>query len=425
VIVAEHASAEFGGEAVLPLHYFRVLREKHVDVWLVVHSRTRDELSRLFPGERRIHYVEDTQLHRWLWRLDSALPAQIAYITTGFVSRIATQLIQRRLVRHLVKQEGIDIVHQPIPVSPREPSLMYDLGAPVIIGPMNGGMVFPPAFRHHRSWTERGLYRLGAMSASAMNWLMPGKRRAALLLVANQRSRDALPKGLGPRVESLVENGVDLTLWREDSIHAAQKQHGATFLFLGRLIDLKAVDLLLLAFHQASSQAPMRLLIAGDGLERERLEQVARQLGILADDPSNDLGKVRFLGWLPQQECAQLLGQVDCLVLPSLRECGGAVILEAMAMAKPVIATAWGGPLDYLDDNCGVLVEPTDREAIVTGFRDAMARLACSPDERARLGHKGRLKVVQEYDWSTKVDAMLRVYRDVAKPHARDGKPRQ
>ena len=54
LIVAEHASARFGGEAALPLHYFRVLRNRGVPVWLVTHARTRDELSALYPGDARI-----------------------------------------------------------------------------------------------------------------------------------------------------------------------------------------------------------------------------------------------------------------------------------------------------------------------------------------------------------------------------------
>src|SRR5207253_1469582 len=119
LIVCEHASAQFGGEAALPLHYFRVLRKRGADVWLLTHARTRAELMRLFPGDERILFVEDTRLHRAMWRLGSRLPAQVAYFTTGFVSRFATQLAQRRIARRLVRDERIDVVHQPMPVSPR------------------------------------------------------------------------------------------------------------------------------------------------------------------------------------------------------------------------------------------------------------------------------------------------------------------
>lgn len=420
LIVCEHASAQFGGEAILPLHYFRVLRQRGVDVWLVTHSRTRAELARLFDAEPRIHYVEDTLLHKLMWRIGRRLPAQIAYFTTGFVSRFAAQLTQRGIVRRLVASEHISVVHQPMPVSPREPSMMFGFGVPVVIGPMNGGMDYPPAFRRSRGRFESALLSLGRWSAQALNALMPGKRQAAVLLVANARTREALPRGVCPRVVELVENGVDLTLWRPGlggGPAAASSAHDdaataatTTFVYLGRLVDWKAVDLLLHAFKAASASADVRLLIIGDGADRARLEALAAELG-MACDHGPQSGKVHFTGFLAQHLCAEQLLRADCLVLPSLLECGGAVVLEAMSLGKPVIATAWGGPLDYLDASCGVLVPPSGRESLVQGLAQAMVRLAQSPRLRQAMGRRGREKILRDYDWEVKVDRMLAVYR--------------
>jgi len=418
LIAAEHASARFGGEAALPLHYFRVLRRRGVPVWLVTHARTRAELAQLYPGDARILYIEDTAWHRAMWRVGRRLPAQVAYFTTGFLSRLSTQLAQRRLVRTLVREQGITVVHQPMPVSPREPSMLFGFGVPVVIGPMNGGMDYPPAFRRNRGGVERVLLGLGRASAALLNALMPGKRRAATLLVANERTRAALPAGVCTNVVELVENGVDLSLWqaptaREDAPDAAV----VTFAFMGRLVDWKAVDLLLRAFAQARAQAPMRLLILGDGVERVALETLAAELGIAGTD-AGAAGTVHFAGWLAQAACARRLQEADCLVLPSLLECGGAVVLEAMSMAKPVIATAWGGPLDYLDPRCGVLVAPTSRTEIVDAFAVAMVAMAKSASGRARLGDVGLAKVQSEFDWELKVDRMLDVYREAVRRQA-------
>jgi hypothetical protein len=63
---------------------------------------------------------------------------------------------------------------------------------------MNGGMDYPPAFRRQRGFAERALLGLGRLSASVLNLLLPGKRRAEMLLVANPRTRDALPPGVCP-----------------------------------------------------------------------------------------------------------------------------------------------------------------------------------------------------------------------------------
>ena len=411
LIATEHASANFGGEAVLPLHYFRILQKRGIPVWLVTHSRTRDELSRLFPGSDRVVYIEDTALHRVLWRVGKILPDRVAGFTTGFVSRLSTQLSQRRVVRRLVREHGISVVHQPMPVSPREPSMLFGFGVPVVIGPMNGGMDYPPGFRGNIGWLERTFIRLGRASSGVMNRLMPGKRRAAALLVANQRTRDALPASVSSHVFELVENGVDLSLWRAPETQAAREEKAVTFAFMGRLVDWKAVDLLLHAFDKARRQANMRLWILGDGPERPRLESLAADLSLPAPG-TGESGSVHFAGWLNQAACAVRLREADCLVLPSLLECGGAVVLEAMSMGKPVIATAWGGPLDYLDPTCGVLVPPDSREDHIEGFAKAMVEMARDPLTRERMGERGLAKVHAEYDWELKVDCILSLYRD-------------
>jgi glycosyltransferase involved in cell wall biosynthesis len=412
VIVAEHASAKFGGEAALPLNYFRILRQRNVPAWLVTHERTRAELVALFPEElERIIFVPDTAAHRLLWRLGRRLPARLSACTTGYAMRVMTQLDQRRRLRQLVRQHGVTVIHQPMPVSPKEPSLLYGIGVPVVIGPMNGGMDYPPAFRAMQRPVERLLVPLGRRLAGVMNRLIPGKRQAALLLVANERTRRALPAGLTANVAVLVENGVDLSLWHPDgSRDGAAGGDAVHYVYVGRLVDWKAVDLLLEAFRRAAARAAMRLTIVGDGPERARLEALALRLGL---PRGSQAACVEFLGWLPQAACVEALRGCDGLVLPSLLECGGAVVLEAMAMEIPVIATAWGGPADYLDASCGILVEPSSRAALIENLAVAFVRLARSPRERRAMGRAGKAKVAGQFDWETKVDRMLAIYRDV------------
>jgi glycosyltransferase involved in cell wall biosynthesis len=298
--------------------------------------------------------------------------------------------------------------------------MLYGFGVPVVIGPMNGGMEWPPAFRPVGGRSGRVLLRTARATAGFLNRLIPGKRRASLLLVANQRTREALPEGVDAPVVEMVENGVDLRVWKFDTssvrVQVGPPGQATTFAFMGRLVDWKAVDLLIRAFAKGSLRQEMRLLIIGDGPERQSLVTLARRLGMpvsLENETDAATAGIEFAGWLSQTECARRLEQADCLVLPSLRECGGAVVLEAMAMGKPVIATAWGGPLDYLDDGCGVLIAPVGADAFIEGLADAMVRLAQAPDERDRMGRNGREKVRRVYDWDVKVDRMIGYYRQV------------
>jgi glycosyltransferase involved in cell wall biosynthesis len=99
------------------------------------------------------------------------------------------------------------------------------------------------------------------------------------------------------------------------------------------------------------------------------------------------------------------------LVLPSIYECGGAVVLEAMACGTPVIATDWGGPADYLDATCGILVDASNPEAILEGFTSGMRKLIADPNLRTVLGKAGRKRVEAHYDWNQKIDRIIELYQ--------------
>jgi glycosyltransferase involved in cell wall biosynthesis len=338
-------------------------------------------------------------------------------MTVGLLLRLLTQVLQRRTVRRLVRERGIDVVHQPIPVSPKEPSLMFGLGVPVVIGPMNGGMEFPPAFRNLESGWVRGLVNAGRSLAHLAHVLFPGKRQAAALLVANARTGQALPRGHARNVITFIENGVDLAVWSPKPVPPRADAAVTRFIFVGRLVDWKGVDMLLEAFQRAASSDAMLLQVIGDGPERGRLEAMATAMGLTT--PGEGMpGTVSFLGWRSQPECAELLWAADAMVLPSVWECGGAVVLEAMSVGIPVIATDWGGPADYLDAQCGILVRPETRQAFIDGLASSMLRLAASPELRAAMGAAGRRKVLDEFDWEVKVDRMISVYRSVLRAPA-------
>jgi glycosyltransferase involved in cell wall biosynthesis len=396
LIVAENASERMGGEAILPCHYFRLLRARGMDAHLIVHERTRAELKSLFPAEReRIHFVKDLLLQNFFYRIGRVLPRRIDEATLGMVNQFFTQLRQRGIVRRLTTSPCV--VHQPIPVSPRTPSLLYGLGLPVIIGPLNGGMEYPPAFRKSESPISRVIVRLARSSSNALNALFPGKRQASVVLVANQRTWAALPSDICGRVILLPENAVDTQRWSGGvAPSAGERGH---FLFIGRLVDWKALDI---AIEAVGKTPGATLDVIGDGPMLEEWRELVERLGIG--------GRIQFMGWRSQEQCVEHLRGCCALLLPSLYECGGAVVLEAMAMSRPVIATAWGGPLDYVDANCGILVEPTSRVALIDGFSAAMVRLQSCPNLAQQMGAAGRERLRNEFDWHKKIETMLAIY---------------
>jgi glycosyltransferase involved in cell wall biosynthesis len=237
-----------------------------------------------------------------------------------------------------------------------------------------------------------------------MNRLNPGKRRAAVLLVANARTRAALPFQGHPDVVELVENGVDQTIWAATKRQPRVVDDSFRLVFMGRLVDWKAVDITLDALSRARAQGIAATLdILGDGPERARLEARAA-----APDLA---GAVKFHGLLPQSACRDIVSGMDALIINSVYECGGAVVLEAMSLGLPIIASDWGGPADYVDDSCGILVHPVPRAGFADRLATAIGRLARDPALRARMGHAGEAKVRAEYDWEKKVDRILEIYQ--------------
>ncbi len=148
-----------------------------------------------------------------------------------------------------------------------------------------------------------------------------------------------------------------------------------------------------------------RLEILGDGDERQALEAQSERLG-LAD-------RVEFAGWVTADEAARRLRGSDVFVLPSLRESGGVVLLEAMAVGLPVVASRWGGPGVHVDDATGIRVAPDTRDGFVAGLADAMIRLAESPELRETMGRAAIRRVESgTYDWDRKIDRFLEIYAE-------------
>ena len=382
-----------GGEAILPLLYFRFLKKSGIFVKLLTHERVKQELQNKFREFiEDIYFVPDTPMQVVLDWLGRPLTRRSRTVTTSFLVHMSSGIRQRRLARELVKKFAINVVHQPIPVSPKLPSFIFDVGAPVIIGPMNGGMTYPAAFRSSATATERLFYWLGRLFAPAVNRLIPGKRKASLLLLANERSKRAVPKNVSAPTKFLVENGVDLELWHDRAPPDDTDRGKVTFVYVGALIGMKGVDYLLQAFRRTSETEDVYLNLIGDGQERKNLERLARKLGIAS--------RVHFYGFVPHSECPDLIAGSRALILPSLYECGGAVVLEAMAMSLPVIATKWGGPEDYLTEECGILVEPTSHEEFVQRDRDLAKK----------MGRFGRQRVAQLFDWNSKIKTIIGHY---------------
>ncbi len=151
----------------------------------------------------------------------------------------------------------------------------------------------------------------------------------------------------------VVPNFIDTDFFSSDSVIASLKVKPPGFLFLAVsfLTAKKRIDRLLIAFEKSFKGNPdVFLYIGGEGEERNNIESLIRQLGIES--------RVKLLGRLNRLEVREYMNMCDAFVLASDIETFGVVLIEAMAMGKPVVATRSGGPEDIVPDTVGILADP-------------------------------------------------------------------
>ena len=166
-------------------------------------------------------------------------------------------------------------------------------------------------------------------------------------------------------------------------------------LCLGRVVRDKGFDIAIDAMPAIQRAAPgARLLIAGDGPARPELEQQAGHLG-LSD-------AIEFLGWVPPEKVPELINSTTIVLMPSRwREAFGLVALQAMQMARPVVAADVGGLPELVSQHeTGLLVPKEDAAALAT----SVIRLLHKPELAEALGAAGRRRALSQFDVHRHVD---------------------
>lgn len=353
------------------------------------------------PGSD-IVYIDTEWFAAPLYRLTTRLFGTSEHAIFMFTS-LDYFIFDRQVVKALAQRSisaERSLIHLVTPVSALLPTRLGRLGLPLVIGPLNSGLPlqtnYPDIMRADFQW----LYQLKHL-ARIPQLLFGSLRKAALIYVAMRHVRDALPVSTQARQRVLIENGVDLNLFQPapwpDSMTPLR------LIFVGRLVPVKALGLLLQAMARLRARAPVQLAVVGDGGMRQEWQQQAQALG-LADD-------VVFHGNLPLAEIAPLIAQAHALCLPSVRESGGAVILEAAAIGRPAIVVNFGGPADLVTAETGAVVSAEGPEQTIAELEQALLSIIESPDVWKQKGEAARRHVEANLSWDAKIDTALRDYQ--------------
>jgi glycosyltransferase involved in cell wall biosynthesis len=409
LLVAEAANPEWVSVPLVGWSHARALARR-VPAHLVTQVRNRAALLRagLREGED-FTAIDSERLAAPVWRLASRLrggQGQGWTTSTALASLVYPyfeHLVWRRFAADLGRG-AFDVVHRITPLSPTAPSLLARrcarLGIPFVLGPLNGGVPWPAGFenvrRAEREWLSavRGVYRL-----------LPGYRatraHASAILVGSIDTWRQMPARYRARCVYIPENGIDPERFRV--MRTRRCARPLRVAFVGRLVPYKGADMLLDAAAPLVRAGALAITLVGDGPARGALEaQVVRES--LASG-------VSFAGWLEHDRVQQQLAEADVLGFPSIREFGGGVVLEAMAVGLVPLVVSYGGPAELVTPETGFSVELGSREAIVAALRRTLEHLVAHPDEIDRRSAPARERVRALFTWDAKAGQVLEVYR--------------
>ena len=296
-----------------------------------------------------------------------------------------------------------DLTHAVTPVSPVAATRLHRLGIPLILGPWNGGLASPVAFpevmKEDSAWMY-GLRNVGEL----LDRFLGSRRKASLILSATRSTDRSLPKDV--TVQRMLEIGVDLERFqpaKEESFPSPTTP--LKLLFVGRLVPFKGVSMLLEALSRVRLDIPISLAVVGDGPMRQELEREVQELNLSET--------VRFLGNLPLDQVAEQMRNADVFCLPSVRESGGAVLLEAAASGLPLVAVNYGGPAEIVDEEVGHLVSAEGPEQLISDLVETFRNISQNPEQWRQRGRKGRQRAEKEYGWEVRMRNAIAIYRRV------------
>jgi teichuronic acid biosynthesis glycosyltransferase TuaC len=332
----------------------------------------------MWPATFHPHYAERRKLPaREMWKgLDVHRPRYIHW--PGTQGRYdATGMAKAALaVLHVVRKDfAFDVIDAEFffPDGPAAAELKHWLGVPISIKARGADIHY---------W--------GSQGPTAEQVLDAGLKADGMLAVSAALKADMVALGMPEEKIRVHYTGVDLDLFKLTDRVAAKATLGLgpepLIVTTGALIARKRQALVIEALTQLPST---HLALIGDGENREKLEALARELGVA--------GRVRFLGSLTHEKIANWLAAADVMALASASEGLANAWVEALACGTPIVITHVGGAPELLDrPEAGALVEPDP-----TAIAAAIATILAHPPERTAVR-----ACAERFTWTANRDAL-------------------
>ena len=375
------------------------------EVTLVVRAPVEDAVRRAKAPFRSVEVVRIPLLERiYAWALRRIFKYNFdTQFFTAFLYpfSLAFEWCAWRQFRRRIYAGEFDIVLRVLPMSQVLPSpfafFLRNGPVPFVIGPINGGLPWPPGFgqlEKQREWISylRNLYRYLPFARSTY--------RHAAAIIANSSQTYAEFAAYRDKVFFVPENGVSRPLCFR-AAPSSEHNSKVQLIFVGVLVPRKACDLGLRAAAPLLRNNLAHFTVVGDGPERNHLEQLVRSLGIEH--------AVSFCGWVNHAEVLTRLRSSDVLVFPSVRDFGGGVVFEALAVGAVPVVADFGGPGDIVHSEVGCKVSLTNENDVVSQMERILAELIHDRSLLDRLRQQGMFYARERLTWDAKAQDTSRV----------------
>jgi glycosyltransferase involved in cell wall biosynthesis len=381
---------------------------------LVTHVRNRAAIEAApdRPAESagaRVIYIDTEWFARPLYRLARRLfprSEHAVFMVSQLDWFVFDAVALRTLRRERAGGAPWRLLHLVTPVTVSAPTRLHRLGLPVVRGPLNCGLPVPPGFETLMRDDAMGLSRLRVLPR-LLEAVFGSLRHSRAVLVATAATRAALPRGVQSRGVAMLENAIEPQRFAPATAPAAR--HAGERLrvsFVGRLVAVKALPLLLSAIARLRAEGrDIELDVAGDGPMASAWRAEATALGLIDG--------VRWHGSLAAPAVADVMRASDVFCLPSVRESGGAVLLEAMACGVPVIGMDFGGPAEIVDAEVGWKVAMPDAEGATAGLAAALREAQDDEADRRARGRCAYSRVIAHHTWPARMQAAEALYTRV------------
>ena len=248
----------------------------------------------------------------------------------------------------------------------------------------------PLVLTEHSSALKRGL-----LTKAQQKKLTQAYQSSDAVIAVSTSLAESMKPWLGEKQAQVIPNLVDFSAFTLSSERDADR-----LLAISSLTANKGLDVLLQAMVIVKKSFPdLKLTIAGDGPEKERLHNQMNSLGLE--------GQVNFLGRVNKSEVPGLMQKAGVFISSSYVETFGLVMAEALATGLPVVATRSGGPEDFIDASNGALCSPGNPEELAKAIIAVRKQVALFSPEKLRSD------VIQRFEAPAVAQSILSVYHSV------------